>query len=167
MPPLRLSLLLALLAATPAVAQRVDTLAVAPGAKLRIATPTGSDPLTAVLQRQTAAGLVLDRRCQACAADSTIAWSEVRSVDVRAGRRHGVKSALVGAGVGLLAGTLIGAVAVHQDIQNCTSQGGDFCGLVVLAIPVIALTGAAGGLVTGLAIGTERWDRVWPAAPRR
>jgi hypothetical protein len=162
----RASLLFAFLS-TPLSAQSVDTLAVAPGATLRIVTRASTDPLTTILRRQTSAGLVVDSRCKTCVVDSTIVWSAVQTVDVRAGRRHGVKSALVGAGVGLLAGTLIGAVGVHQSLQDCKSNGEDFCGLVVIALPVISATGMVVGLGTGLAIGTQRWERVWPVAPRR
>jgi len=152
------------LAAAPAFAhaQSPDTLAVTSGARLRIATRATPAPFAATLLRQTRAGLVVDPPCATCTADSTIAWSALRVVDVRAGRQHGMKSALVGAGVGLLAGTVIAAVAVHQDTQNCKTTHEDFCGLAVLAIPAVALTGGAVGLVTGLAIGTQRWERVWP-----
>jgi hypothetical protein len=164
----RFSLALALtLAAAPLGAQSPDTLAVAPGKTLRITASPGTGPFTAVLRRQTALGLVVDPRCATCATDSTVAWSTLRIVDVRAGRRHGLKGALVGAGAGLVVGTLIAAVAVHQDTQDCKRNGEDFCGLAVLAIPVVALTGSAVGLVTGLAVGTERWERVWPMTPRR
>jgi len=158
----RLSLAL-VLAAVPALAQAqsVDTLAVAPGRTLRITADPATSRFTTVFRRQTAVGLVVDPPCAACAADSTIAWSALHVVDVRAGRRHGMKSALIGAGAGLVIGTLVAAVAVHQDTQDCKSNGEDFCGLVVLAIPAVALTGGAVGLVTGLAVGTPRWDRVW------
>jgi hypothetical protein len=162
--PSRLSLALVLaLAAAPvfAHAQSVDTLAVAPGARLRIATRTAPVPFGATLVHQTRDGLVVDPPCATCTGDSMIAWSALQTVDVRAGRRHGVKGALVGTGIGLLAGTLIAAVAVHQDTQDCKSNGEEFCGLVVLAIPAIALTGGAVGLVTGFAVGTQRWERVW------
>jgi hypothetical protein len=159
--------LLLLLTATPLAAQSVDTLAVAPGATLRIVTRASTDPLTTTLRRQTTTGLVVDPRCKTCVGDSAIVWTALQTVDVRAGRRHGMKSALVGAGVGLLAGTLIGAVAIHQDTQDCKSNGEDFCGLVVLALPAISATGLVVGLGTGLAIGTQRWERVWPVAPRR
>ena len=161
-----LTFLLALVAVVPLGAQSVDTLAVAPGARLRIAARTVPAPFVATLRRQTRDGLVVDPPCVSCAADSTIAWGALQTVDVRAGRRHGMKSALVGAGIGVLAGTLIAAVAVHQDTQDCKSNGEDFCGLVVLAVPAVALTGGAVGLVTGLAVGTQRWDRVWPREGR-
>jgi hypothetical protein len=154
-------LLVLVLAAVPLGAQTVDTLAVAPGARLRIATRAASAPFTATLLRQTRDGLVVDPPCATCAGDSTITWSALQTVDVRAGRRHGMKGALVGAGVGLLAGTLIAVVSVHQDTQDCKSNGEDFCGLAVLAIPAVGLTGGAVGLITGLAVGTQRWDRVW------
>lgn len=163
---LRTLLVFALLAAASLEAQSVDTLAVAPGRTLRITAGSGAGPFTTVLRRQTTLGLVVDPPCMACAADSTIAWSALRTVDVSAGRQHGMKSALVGAGIGALVGTLIAAVAVHQDTQDCKSSSEDFCGLVVLAIPAVALTGSAVGLITGLAVGTKRWERVWPLAPR-
>ena len=159
------ALLLVRLAA-PAEAQRTDTLAVAPGSRLRIATQAASAPFSASLVEQMAGGIVVGD-CRACGADSTIRWSDLRAVEVRNGRRHGGRSALVGAGIGVLAGTLIAAVAVHQDTQSCKSTHEDFCGLAVLAIPAVALTGGAVGLLAGLVIGTERWERVWPAAPRR
>ena len=163
---LRITFLLALFVAVPLGAQSVDTLAVAPGARLRIAARTAPAPFVATLLRQTRDGLVVDPPCAACAADSTVAWSALQTVDVRAGRRHGMKAALIGAGTGLVIGTLVAAVAVHQDTQDCKSSGEDFCGLVVLAVPAVALTGGAVGLLTGLGVGTQRWDRAWPRGSR-
>jgi hypothetical protein len=56
-----------MLAAAPAFAhaQSVDTLAVAPGARLRIATHATSAPFATTLLRQTRDGLVVDPRCAA------------------------------------------------------------------------------------------------------
>src|SRR5881397_977761 len=104
------SAVLAVLSSAPARAQSVDTLAIAPGSRLRIATWYDTVPVPAILRCQTRDGLALDGACRACRADSIITWSELQSVDVYTTYPNGVVSGIIGAGQGFLLGTLIGLV---------------------------------------------------------
>jgi hypothetical protein len=163
----RVSLLLALLVAAPVAAQHVDTLAVAPGSRLRVTTHTGARLPTGSLTRQTPDSLFLFLECRTCSmSDSAVAWHELRTVERYAGRSHG-KGALIGMGIGLLAGTAVGAIGAKSASNDCLKEGGDFCGLSALLVPIGSVIGLVGGVVVGAIVGTDRWVRVWPDTPNR
>jgi hypothetical protein len=162
--PRAFSLVLALLAATPLAAQSVDTLAVMPGSLLRVTTHTGSRLPVATITRQTPDSLVLFLECRACSmTDSAVLWRDLRSVDRYAGRNH-ARGALIGTGIGVLAGTVIGAAVAKMATNDCQ---GDLCGLNALAVPLGSIIGLVGGVTIGAIVGTDRWIRVWPNAPNR
>jgi hypothetical protein len=169
--PSRFSLaaLASLLATAPLAAQqvdRVDTLAVAPGSRLRATTRAGARLKASSFTRQTPDSLVLSFECESCmVSESAVAWSDLRRVERYAGRSSG-RGALVGVGVGLLAGTVVGAVGARMAINDCAKLGNDFCGLNALLVPVGSVIGIVGGAVIGAVIGRDRWVRVWPNAPR-
>jgi len=156
LPRLPLALVLALIPA-PVVAQSIDTLIVAPQAHLRVTTRTGPRLPIGTIIRQTPDSLVLFLTCRTCMRDTTLAWRDLGSVERYAGRRHG-RGALVGAGYGLLAGTVFGAIVAKAAINDCRGQ--DMCGLNALAVPFGSAVGVASGTVLGLVIGTDRWESV-------
>jgi hypothetical protein len=159
-----LAMVLSLVVAAPVAAQSADTLAVPAGTELHIATRSRRGSVSGTLRHQTSDGFVLSRDCRSCAADSIISWSDLQTVDARIGRTHSAKSALVGAGLGLAAGTVIGALVTRRDVASCERQPQhEMCGLAVLMVPVGSLIGLVNGLITGVSIGTERWVPIWPS----
>ncbi|HEV7993263.1 MAG TPA: hypothetical protein VGP25_15675 [Gemmatimonadaceae bacterium] len=151
---LSLALLLALIPA-PMVAQSVDSLAVAPNAHLRVTTRAGARLPIGTITRQTPDSLVLFLACRACGMrDTAIAWRDLSSIERYAGRRHG-RGALFGAGYGLLAGTVFGAIVAKAALNDCRGQ--ELCGLTILAVPLGSAVGLVGGTILGAAIGTDRW----------
>jgi hypothetical protein len=162
----RFAVLLSFLATAPAAAQSVDTLAVMPGARLRVTARTGDRFPIATLSRQTSDSLVVFFECRSCSiGDSAIVRRDVRRVERYAGRNHW-RGALKGMGLGLLAGTVIGAVAAKVAINGCAPSD-DLCGLNVLLAPIGSVIGMVGGGTLGAISGTERWVRVWPDTPNR
>jgi hypothetical protein len=160
LPRLSLALLLALVLAlipAPVVAQSIDTLIVAPQAHLRVTTRAGARLPIGAITRQTPDSLVLFLMCRTCMRDTTLAWRDLSSIERYAGRRHG-RGALVGAGYGLLAGTMLGAIVAKAALNDCRGQ--DLCGLNALAVPFGSAVGFTSGTVLGLIIGTDRWERV-------
>jgi len=153
--------------AAPLAAQSSDTLAIAPGSRLRIATWYDTVPAPALLRRQTRDGLALDGACGACRADSIITWNELQSVDVYTTRPHGVVNGIVGAGQGFLLGTLIGFVTTFASIKLCTaSNNSENCEMLVLVLPAASAAGATIGAVMGMRGEDEGWVPVWPKSRR-
>lgn len=165
--PSRLSLALLLtLVATPVRAQSPDTLAVASGVRLRIATRWTPAPLAATLLHQTRDGLVVATHCRDCAIDSVIAWRDLQRVDVRIRSGPSAKWTVLGAGAGLVAGTAVGFLAAMINGRVCVASN-DACEAGLLLIPAGSIVGVISGVLIGRRVDSARWVPVWPPAPRR
>jgi hypothetical protein len=134
-----------------------DTLAVAPGARVRVAAHllscqrahvyTGA---LALVYRDTVL-VHLEHTADTLA----VPLNAVRRFEVSAGGRSATRGARRGAAIGLLAGAVAGAI-----VPSVTCSEGEICRVR----PATVLLGAAGGAGLGAAIGlgrpAERWVRV-------
>ncbi|MEO7711294.1 MAG: hypothetical protein ABIV10_00060 [Gemmatimonadaceae bacterium] len=109
------------------------------------------------LQRAMRDSVVLRREAGRLTTDTVMALSHVSLVESGV-RRHTAGSAFKGMGLGLLAGSLLGALAAGASSQGCT---GEMCTLSILLIPAGAAVGGAGGLLVGAIRTTSTWEIVW------
>lgn len=154
--------LLALLAAVPLVAGAQDSVAAAPGARVRAYVVPPSAWRVGALERLTRDSLFL--RPDGCAACATLAIprTAVTNLDVSAGRGgHPFR----GMALGLVAGAAIGAFVVAPCPHGNRGSDGPPCGLGQM---MATIYGGLGGLFAGGAIGAywpsrERWRPArWP-----
>lgn len=81
---------------------------------------------------------------------------DVRTVDVSRGKGVVASHILIGAGAGLVAGTLVGGIIGANSCNDCFLQGLQAVGGMMVG----AVVGGAGGAVVGMAIPGERWRQV-------
>jgi hypothetical protein len=157
----RFSLAMALLAAAPVVAQ--DTASLAAGEKVRLtAARAGTARFTAVVVEVEPDALVV--RTARDAPARRVPLADLARLEAARGRRGHLKE---GALIGFVPGFAFGAYVGH--VFGCDDQPSD-CTALGDALALGAITGgitaAAGGLI-GLAIRTDRWQRVPLGPPGR
>jgi hypothetical protein len=126
------------------------------GASVRVLMRNGLQ-LQGELLRLAADSLALRRSVAGGFADTTVALSQVSTVESRT-REHTVVSAMGGLGIGFLTGAFAGIVAASEARKGCT---GDSCGMAIMAVPILAGVGGLVGLVVGSLRTSEGWEPVW------
>ena len=144
-----------LLAASRAGAQTVQ---VSAGHRVRVT--TSERQLIGIVRSVDAGSISI---IQAEGDSVVLAPSEVRAVEVSAGRRSNQRrGAGIGAGVGLAAGVVLGALPRRRASEPGTFLGDDFESLETMGrITTYGLVGTVAGAAVGYAIGyrstSERW----------
>lgn len=111
------------------------------------------------LQRWTLDSVSLRRVVGSRTTDTVMALSHVSIVEARV-RRHTAGSAFKGMGLGLLAGSALGALATGFGYLGCSAE---VCEHSNFLIPVGAVAGGVSGLLVGAKRTTSAWDIVWRA----
>ena len=126
-----------------------DRLSLPVGTRIRVQTTTEAPPFTGTVWRITSDTLAV--AVSSGNALLQLPTAHVASIEVSDGRDRlgwGVR----GAGLGVLAGGLLGAVTLGRDSQaDLAAIAGFLAGAVV---------GAAGGALVGAIVAPERWDRI-------
>jgi hypothetical protein len=159
-----LGLLVAVVGSSAAVAQEPAPLQ--PGQRVRVRSTVAHAPvLTGAVESIGRDTLIVRREDGAAAGVATaIPFSGIAQLQVSQGRHsRWVRGMLIGAGVGAVAGAIIGAATYDEDDWLFSTGENAVLG-ALLFTPIGALTGA----VIGLQVKTERWegvplDRVRPA----
>jgi hypothetical protein len=146
--------LLPCLIAFPVALGAQDSVVVAPGVRVRLS--TDSIRLVGNLVRRVEDSItILDARSHAA---HVLSLNSVRVFEISRGRTRRTGR---GAWIGLLSGAGAGLVSTVVLCRNgCASSGGDFSGLIALALTGAGAVGGAGvGALIGSQIRSERWDR--------
>jgi hypothetical protein len=126
-----------------------DRLSLPVGTRIRVQTTQETAPFTGTVWRITSDTLAV--AVSSGNALLQLPTAHVTSIEVSDGRDRlgwGVR----GAGIGVLAGGLLGAVTLGRDSQaDLAAIAGFVAGAVV---------GAAGGALVGAIVAPERWDRI-------
>lgn len=135
----------------------LDTLPVAPGARVRLQVGLPPRSYVGVLQGQDSSHVLLST-CLTCGS-TAIDARQISGIQVSQGRTssHIVAGAIIGA----LLGTAVGLVVVQNHINN--THPCDGCGLAILAVPEFTGGGLFIGTVAGALMRQERWVSLAPS----
>lgn len=150
-----LPLLLAALLPADLAAQSVAPYGVTPGARARIAVPSlAAEPFAGRVVALGGDSLVF--AASSGLASVRLPLAEVQRIDASEGRDR-VGSALRYGAIGLVAGSVLGVVALRREGENnpLVGMAGAFAGAVL---------GAPIGAATGALLAPERWRTVWTSA---
>ena len=148
----------AVLAAAVAVADTAPSGVVATGEKVRVTTAAGLDDKTGVVMQADARSLTVS--LGRGKPPVQIPLASVKKLEVARGRRTAAKEGAISGG---LVGVVLGALAIHT-VSHALCESATDCNASPQAygmgIGTFAAGGAGLGALVGLAIKTDRWERV-------
>ena len=151
--------ILSLAAAAQTPASQWDTVKMlAPGTEVRVAS-ANAKPIQGALESVTDSALMLTQ----AGGPKSFSRTQILSVSVK-GKGHRLRNAMIGLGVGTAAGVAIGFGVGHAQANNCSKQGGWFCGLDEGAdMAMGGVAGLIGGTLTGVFWHTGGWRKIYSA----